>query len=96
MAEKSGTTPMLDTIISISSLGTTRRISASTCCTFFSVRSSPVPEAAFRLMTNWPASVAGKKAEPRKGKISRLAAAAPSRTATTVRGNRSIEPSTRS
>src|ERR1039458_5623254 len=61
MAEKSGVVPMLETIIPRSCGETTWRMRSSTLATSFSVTLRRVPEGALRLMTNWPASVRGKK-----------------------------------
>ena len=67
MAEKSGVEPMLETIMPRSSGGTTWRIRFSTLATSFSVTASRVPVGAFRLITNCPASVRGKKERPSSG-----------------------------
>ena len=64
MDEKPGSTPMLETIIPSSFSGTIFRISASSFLISFSVSSRRVPDGAFTRITNWPASVMGKKARP--------------------------------
>ena len=70
-AEKSGTTPMFETIILKSR---SHRVANQ----IFDPRhvllgtSMRVPVGTLRFMVNWPASVRGKKASPRNGEIARL------------------------
>ena len=66
-AEKSGTTPMFETISSRSRGSTTRLTSASTRFTSAVVTSIRLPDGALTFITNWPASVRGKNATPRNG-----------------------------
>ena len=65
--EKSGTTPILETILLRSFPSTVRRIRSSTLATYSSVTSIRVPVGTFRLIVNWPASVLGKNARPSNG-----------------------------
>ena len=60
--------PMLSRIMERSPSGTTLRIASSTRPKSASVSSIRVPAGARTCSRNWPASTAGKKSWPRKGK----------------------------
>ena len=64
MAEKPGVVPMFETIICRSCGETVLRINLLHLATFSLVSSMRVPEGAFMLMVNMPASVRGKNARP--------------------------------
>src|SRR5262249_32880661 len=68
---------------------TISRTSASTRATSCEATSMRVPDGDFMLMTNWPASVRGKKATPRSGYNVRLATTTAMMTPTAGAGARS-------
>jgi hypothetical protein len=84
--DKSGNTPMFETIVPSSFAGTTCRTIPSTRLMYSLVSSIRVPVGAFTLITNWPASVRGKNETPIKGTNRKLRANAPIIAATVNRG----------
>src|ERR1051326_6368582 len=87
---------MLDTIMPRSSGGTTARITPSTLATSFSVTARRVPVGALRLITNWPASVRGKKESPSSGNNARQSTRIEPVPASVTAGCRKTTPTSRS